>query len=185
MRPITIKLPPKATSLTPFDELPIDPRVQDCEYPFEQTVGMYLDFTHWVSVTHVTKNKVKSKIPKSDLNQLGCDNPDIWVISKTDDTIVITPSKTALENKKYRKTSHVTELSAGEILGEYWLPKINPLKFNERWDSLLRMVTPDQDLWESINVCFDRRELMGVIYIPKPRALTLMFRGRNRPHFAK
>lgn len=180
MHPITIQLPPNPTLTTPFDEFRIDPRVQDLE-PLLQSEGMHLDFTHWITVTHDTTSKVKPKIPKSDLKALGCGNPDIWVVSKTDDTIVLTPSKTALREEKYRKTKHVTKLSAKEILGVDWLSKINPLKFHERWDSLFRVVTPDQGLWESINVCLERRELMGVIYNPTPRALTLMLRGRNKP----
>lgn len=180
MYPITIPLPPKATLLTSFDESFADQCMESPEEARMFSDGLHLDFRYWVPVTHETKKKVKSKIPQSDLDELGCQNPDIWVVSKTNDKIVLTPSQSALNNKKYRKTRHETSLSAEEILDKDWLSKINPLKFHEQWGSLMRIVAPDQELWKSLNKSLERRDFFGVIYLPRPRTLILMVRGRIR-----
>ncbi|MDR6398521.1 hypothetical protein [Herbaspirillum seropedicae] len=181
MKPITFLLPKKPTLLIAIDEsYKARWREQRAENSDVWAEGVHFNFMQWVPVTHETTIKVKPKIPKADLNALGCRNPDIWVVSKTDDTIVLTPSKSAIKSKQYRKTKHVTEMSAKEILGEDWLSKINPLKLHTHWDALFHVVAPNLELWEQINWDLNSHRLMGVIYNPAPRSLTLMLRSPSR-----
>lgn len=73
-------------------------------------------------MTHETKNKVKQGLTPEDYKSVGVNNPDIWVVSKTDDHIVLTRPKSMGKGKK-----HITNAKASNLLGPDWLKKINVL----------------------------------------------------------
>lgn len=73
-------------------------------------------------MTHEVKNKVKQGLTSDDYKSVGVNNPDIWVVSKTDDHIVLTRPKSMGKGKK-----HITNVKASDLLGPNWPKKINVL----------------------------------------------------------
>lgn len=76
------------------------------------------------TMTHETKAKVKKGLAPGDYKKVGADNPDIWVVSKKDDRIVLTRPKSKGKGKKY-----VTDVRAKDLLGSDWRDQINALSF--------------------------------------------------------
>jgi hypothetical protein len=122
------------------------------DYPIEQNTNLcylldfhgddhdYLSIKIWQSKysiyndDHETKNAVMKVISKDDLKAIGCKNPDIYVKSRNDDRIIITPNKTRRQSEEYkrlkRKTKHETAIRASDIVGDDWRNKIPVLSFS-------------------------------------------------------
>lgn len=127
----------------------------------------YLSFAAWVQVTHKTKNAVKAAIPNSTLQELGCDNPDIGVIGHNDDRIVVYPSKSARQSKKYRKSKVITDIRAANVLGSDWRNKIPVMKLIDQhvWlENIVNRCSPNDHL--SVVTTWERGSIFKVIYQP-------------------
>ena len=82
----------------------------------------------WVEVTHDTKNAVKAAISPEDLRAVGCDNPDVHVVSKRDDRIVLTTPAT-LRKTTGKSKKQVTNIHARDVFGDDWADHLPILKF--------------------------------------------------------
>lgn len=174
MIPVTVALKSRSNWLTAKE---LEPTFRPRGGSRDVSVGLHFNFTHWVPVTHQTKGAVMAAISPADLKAVGCKNPDVWVVSKNDDRIVITPSKTALKNGAYNNSKHVTEVSAASVLGDDWQKKLNPLKFHDRYDVLRRAVGDDDEAWEGVNESLRRNELLGAIFNETLGTMTLLLRA--------
>jgi hypothetical protein len=82
----------------------------------------------WVEVTHETKSAVKAAISPEDLEAVGCNNPDVHVVSKKDDRIVLTTPAT-LRKTTGKSKKHITSIQARDLFGEEWADHLPVLKF--------------------------------------------------------
>jgi hypothetical protein len=131
-----------------------------------------MNFASWAKVTHETKKKVLAAIPKKDLEELGCRNPDIAVVSKEDDRIVICPSKTARGSESVKKSRVVTNVKASEVLGDDWKSKIPVMKLIDQHVWLENIVAKCHSN-EALSVAaeWNRSSVYSVTYrpnMPKP-----------------
>ena len=138
---------------------------------------IHLNFRNYVSVTHETKKKILSKVPPEDLKKLRCDNPDIWVAGRNDDTIILTPPGIRRRNED-RPSKRVTNVRAEEILGTNWRKEVPIMKMLTRHEELLEIVCLDPQLTHFINSEIERRNLSETFYIPRRKLLILIFRQR-------
>ncbi len=101
-------------------------RMTDRDVVSSQTIRLRA----WVEVTHETKNAVMDKVTPEDLQAVGCKNPDIHVVSKKDDRIVLTTPATLRRNTEKSK-KHVTNIRASEIFGADWPERLPILKLEK------------------------------------------------------
>ena len=94
----------------------------------------------WVDVTHETKDIVMEKVAPEDLKAIGCKNPDIHIVSKKDDRVVLTTPAT-LRRDTGKSKKHVTNVRASEIFGETWPERLPILKL-EKVGHLMKELSP-------------------------------------------
>ncbi|KLD72219.1 MULTISPECIES: hypothetical protein [Xanthomonas] len=89
-------------------------------------------------VTHEIKKEVMKRVTKQDIKAVGCNNPDIGVVSHNDDRIILKPSRTRAKDMK-RPSQHVTDVRARDIFGPGWSKKL-PVAYADKLDQVIEQL---------------------------------------------
>lgn len=84
----------------------------------------------YAGVTHSVKDAVMKRVSPEDLRAVGAKNPDIGVVSRKDDRIVLTPPRLRAKDMKSPK-KHITGVRARDIFGPDWKDHL-PITFTDR-----------------------------------------------------
>lgn len=99
----------------------------------------------YAGMTHQVKNEVMKRVSQADKKAVGAKNPDIAVVSRKDDRIVLIPPRLRANEMKNPK-GHTTEIRARDIFGPDWKDMF-PIKYSDRIRQVIEQleITPGGD----------------------------------------
>lgn len=142
----------------------------------------FLALTRFILVSHDAKGKICGALSPADFKAVGCDNPDIWVKSKSDDLVILTPPRSRRIEGAFNRPKHVTSVRASQVLGEGWRSEIPVLRLATRYDLLLALIPESHPMRRIVWGAIQSGHAFGVLSVPSSqRIVLLMERPRNRP----
>lgn len=129
----------------------------------------------YVEVTHATKEKVLAACDESYIHRIG-KNPDIWVKSRNDDTIILTPSATRRKGGEVKDSKQVTAKRASDLFGDEWRSKIPVLRLRTTLDAIENFTEGDKGSGDSdfLYHLLRSRSLDSVIVSPDGNTLVVI-----------